>query len=130
MTTNNTCTGANTTKAMDEVKELSHAAHCTDLYLRNTSEIYERYTLKAIAAVVEAKRENENGNARLEDETAWNNLAFWISWQPVVKNALNAAARLVKKYDHITPTAKDIADVKADYVAYIVEGAQYEVNNA
>lgn len=113
-----------------EFSELSHAGQCLDLYLHNTAEIYERYTVKAVAAVVAAKKENENGSARLDSVTAWNNLKFWISWQPETKNAINAAVRLVKKYDHMTPTAKDIEQVTRNYIETITEIAKYEIENA
>ena len=91
-----------------KTNELSHAAQCLVIYVRNERKIYERYTLVAVAAVVEAKRKNGTGGARLDDETAWDNLAFWISWQSVTKKAIQATARLIRKYDHITPTAADI----------------------
>lgn len=113
-----------------EFSELSHAGQCLDIYLHNTAEIYERYTVPAIATAVEAKRYNERSNARIDDETAWSNLTFWISWQPVVKKALQAAVKLVKKYDHLTPTAKNIEQVTRNYAAYIVECAKYEIENA
>lgn len=113
-----------------EFSELSHAGQCTDIYLHNTAEIYERYTVPAIATAVEAKRYNERSNARIDDETAWSNLTFWISWQPVVEKALQTAVKMVKKYDHMTPTAKDIEQVKRNYAAYIVESAKYEIENS
>lgn len=113
-----------------EENELTEAANLLNIYIDNESDIYSKYTEKAIAAVVDAKRENENGNAQLDDETAWNNLIFWISWQPVVKKAINAAARLVKKFDGVTPTAKDIEQVTRNYAAYIIECAQYQIETA
>lgn len=110
--------------------ELSHAAQCLEIYVRNERAIYENYTLKAVAAVVEAKRKNDTSNARLDDETAWNNLAFWISWQPVTKKAIRAAARLVRKYDQIIPTAADIEEATKIYAGDIIDKAQYELTNA
>ena len=79
-----------------KTKELSHAAQNLVIY-----EIYERYTLEAVAMVVKAKRTNGISGARLDDVTAWDNLSFWIGWQTVTKKAIQAAAKLVRKYDHI-----------------------------
>lgn len=106
----------------------SHAGQCLDLYLHTTAEIYERYTVTAIEAAANAKRADEAAPARLDDTTAWDNLTFWISWQPVVKNAVKAAARLVKKYDRFTPTAKDIEQVTRNYADYIVDCAKYDID--
>lgn len=44
--------------------------------------------------------------------------------------AIQAAARLVKRYDHLTPTANDIEQVTRNYAAYIVDCAKYEIENA
>lgn len=107
-----------------EFSELTHAGQCLDIYLHNTSDIYERYTVPAINAVVEAVRRN---GWQLPKEEAIKNLTFWTSWQDGTKKALQAAARLVKKHDHITPTAKDIEQVTRNYAAYIVDCAKYEI---
>ena len=71
-----------------KTKELSHAAQNLLIYVRNEREIYERYTLEAVAMVVKAKRTNGINGARLDDVTAWDNLSFWIGWQTVTKNAI------------------------------------------
>lgn len=110
-----------------EFSELTHAGQCLDIYLHNTSDIYERYTVPAINAVVEAVRRN---GWQLPKEEAIKNLTFWTSWQDGTKKALQAAARLVKRYDHLTPTAKDIEQVTRNYAAYIVDCAKYEIENA
>lgn len=107
-----------------EFSELTHAGQCLDIYLHSTSDIYERYTVPAINAVVEAVRRN---GWQLPKEEAIKNLTFWTSWQDGTKKALQAAARLVKKHDHITPTAKDIEQVTRNYAAYIVDCAKYEI---
>ena len=117
---------ANETKAT-EFSDLTHAGQCLDIYLHNTCEIYERYTVPAINAVVEAVRCN---GWQLPKDEAIKNLTFWTSWQPGTKKALQAAARLVKRYDHLTPTAKDIEQVTRNYAAYIVDCAKYEIENA
>lgn len=111
-----------------EFSELSHVAQCTDIYLHNTAEIYQRYTVEAVKLVVSAF--TNQGPVKLDDATAWDNLTFWISWQPVTRKAVAAAVRLVKKYDHMTPTAKDIEQVTRNYVACIIDNAKYEVENA
>lgn len=110
-----------------KANELSHAAQCLEIYVRNEREIYERYTLEAVAAVVEAKRKNDTGGARLDNDTLWDNLAFWISWQPVTKKAIQAAARLVRKYDQITPTAADIEEATKIYASDIIDKAKYQI---
>lgn len=107
-----------------EFSELTHAGQCLDIYLHNTSDIYERYTVPAINAVVEAVRRNGWQHPK---EEAIKNLTFWTSWQDGTKKALQAAARLVKKHDHMTPTAKDIEQVTRNYAAYIVDCAKYEI---
>lgn len=117
---------ANETKA-PEFSELTHAGQCLDIYLHNTREIYERYTVPAINAVEEAVKRN---GWQLPKDEAIKNLTFWTSWQPGTKKALQAAARLVRKYDHLTPTAKDIEEVTRNYAAYIVESATFEIENA
>lgn len=129
MKTNNTpaTMNANEINNVPEFSELSHAGQCLDIYLHNTREIYERYTVPAINAVVEAVKRN---GWQLPKDEAIKNLTFWTSWQPGVKKALQAAARLVKKYDHLTPTAKDIEQVTRNYAAYIVDCAKYEIENA
>lgn len=111
----------------NETTGLTHAGQCLDIYLHNTSDIYGRYTVPAINAVVEAVRRN---GWQLPKEEAIKNLAFWTSWQEGTKKALQAAARLVKRHDHLTPTAKDIEQVTHDYAAYIVDCAKYEIENA
>ena len=91
-----------------KTNELSHTAQNLVIYVRNEREIYERYTLEAVAMVVKAKCTNDISGARLDDVTAWDNLFGGIGCQTVTKNAIKAAAKLVRKYDHITPTAADI----------------------
>lgn len=110
-----------------KTKELSHAAQNLVIYVRNEREIYERYTLEAVAMVVKAKCTNDINGARLDDVTAWDNLSFWIGWQTVTKKAIQAAAKLVRKYDHITPTAADIEAATKVYAANIIDKAKYQI---
>lgn len=107
----------NTPTAMDEKEtnefsELTHAGQCLDIYLNNTSDIYDRYTVPAIGACVKAQTIKAPG-----------------MWE-YIKQALQAAARLVIKYDGISPTADDIKAVTSNYVAYITECAEYNAKNA
>lgn len=130
--TNKINTGVNSTMNATEINapefsELSHAGQCLDIYLHNTREIYNCYTVPAVAAVVEAVRLN---GWQLPKDEAIKNLTFWTSWQPGTKKALQAAARLVRKYDHLTPTAADIEQVTRNYATYIVDCAKYEIENA
>lgn len=107
-----------------EFSELTHAGQCLNIYLSNTREIYERYTVPAINAVVEAVKRN---GWQLPKDEAIKNLTFWTSWQDGTKKALQAAARLVKRCDHLTPTPQDIEQVTRNYAAYIVDCAKYEI---
>lgn len=104
-----------------EFSELTHAGQCLDIYLHNTREIYERYTVPAIERVTRAIKAGEY----VSDNAG--QLAKDIQ---EITPAMQAAARLVKKYDHMTPTAKDIEQVTRNYAAYIVDCAKYEIENA
>lgn len=95
-----------------EFSELAHAGQCLDIYLNNTREIYERYTVPAIDMCAKAQS--------VKTPEMWD----------YIKQALRAAARLVIKYDGMTPTADDIKAVTANYVAYITECAEYQAANA
>lgn len=88
------------------------AANLLTMYLDNTAEIYDRYTMPAIDACAKAQT--------LKTPEMWE----------YIKKALKAAARLVIKCDHIAPTTADIDQAAHDYAAYIVECAQYEIANA
>lgn len=115
------------TKNRTTMETTTPAAKCLTMYLDNTAEIYERYTAPEINAVVEAVRSN---GWQLPKDEAIKNLTFWTSWQPGTKKALQAAARLVRKYDHLTPTAQDIEQVTRNYAAYIIESATFKIGNA
>ena len=104
-----------------EFSELSHAGQCLDIYLYNTAEIYDRYTVPAIHRVVRAFKAGEYVSDNAEQ------VAKDIQ---EITPAISAAARLVRKYDHLTPTAQDIEQVTRNYAAYIVDCAKYEVGNA
>lgn len=121
-TTTNTATAMTTTDTANNVAtayEETHTARCLDIYLKNTADIYERYTLPLIEAA--------KNYVDLNDKASLMELFTNV---PNVTRALQAAARLVQKYDHMTPTAADVEFVKANYAAYIIECAQYEVTNA
>lgn len=101
-----------------EFSELSHAGQCLDIYLHNTAEIYDRYTVPAIKRVAQAYEAGEHVNDNAERLTK--------DIQEITP-AISAAADLVRKYDHLTPTAQDIEQVTRNYAAYIVDCAKYEI---
>lgn len=101
-----------------EFSELTHAGQCLDIYLHNTADIYNRYTVPAIERVTRAIKAGEY----VSDNAG--QLAKNIQ---EITPAIQAAARLVKKHDHMTPTAKDIEQVTRNYAAYIVDCAKYEI---
>lgn len=101
-----------------EFSELTHAGQCLDIYLMNTAEIYDRYTVPAIERVTRAIKAGEY----VSDNAG--QLAKDIQ---EITPAIQAAARLVKRYDQMTPTAKDIEQVTRNYAAYIVDCAKYEI---
>ena len=125
MNTNNNTT--DTTNNVTPAYEETHAARCLHIYLNNTADIYDRYTVPAIEQTAAAFK-YRNG-AKYTPAEYWDVLERAAKDMHAVKSALQAAARLVKKHDHMTPTAADIEFVTADYVAYIIECAQYEVAN-
>lgn len=116
-----------------EFSELSHAAQCLDIYLHNTAEIYDRYTVPVISALVD----NDRNNGGL---TKWgnviNNLCHLDPCEPLctlegkIYRAIDNARRLVNQFDGLTPTAQDIEQVARNYAAYIVDCAKYEIENA
>lgn len=96
-----------------EFSELTHAGQCLDIYLHNDSFIYESYTQKAIEAIV-------NDGQTISSEAV----------RRYVRNAIDLASWQVEKYDHMTPTAQDVEQVTRNYVAYIIESATFEIENA
>lgn len=114
-------TDGTTTNNATEFSELTHAGQCLDIYLMNTESIYNAYTVPAINRVIKATGAGE-----------------YVSTDPYyaakdiqeVSPAIQAAARLVRKYDHMTPTVADIEAVTARYVAYVIDCAKYELQNA
>lgn len=114
---------ANTPSTMNanetsEFNELTHAGQCLNLYLMNTSDIYERYTVPAIERVVRAIRAGEYVSDNAEQ------LAKDIQ---EITPAIQAAARLVKRCDRLTPTAQDMEQVTRNYADYIVDCAEYDI---
>lgn len=106
-----------------EFSELTHAGQCLDIYLHNTREIYERYTVPAIEQVTK--------NAPVHGcFMNWDTYPLIVKDWAAVKNAIQAAARLVKKCDNLTPTVQDIEQVTRNYAAYIVDCAKYELETA
>lgn len=107
-----------------DFSNLTHAGQCLDIYLRNTVEIYDRYTIPAIKTIVESVKRN---GWQIPIEEALSNLIFWVSWQDGTKKALQTAAKIVKKYDGITLTDDDIKQVTTLYSTYIVNCAFDEI---
>lgn len=97
--------------------ELTHAGQCLDIYLNNDCEIYEYYTLPAIA------RLKTTILANTSDEYMKNTAIIQAT------PAVLAAARLVRKYDHLKPTRDDLEQVKRNYCEYIEECTTYEINS-
>lgn len=116
-----------------EFSELSHAGQCLDIYLHNTREIYERYTMPVISALVE---NNHHNGGRTNWDNVINNLCYLDACEPLctlegkIYRAIDRARRLVCQYDGITPTPQDIEQVTRNYAAYIVDCAKYEIENA
>lgn len=101
------------TETEKEETELSNAANLLNIYVDNDGFIYESYTQKAIDAIV-------NDGLSIESTEVKNH----------IRNAVNHAAKEVKKYDGLTPTAKDIEHATRLFTEYIIECAQYQIETA
>lgn len=112
-----------TTPAPVESSEFTHAG----FYLMNTAEIYERYTLPAIAAVVESVGPRVNWEHVTNDLCALNPFAPSSTVDGMIYRAIDKARRLVNQFDGLKPTASDIQQVTRNYVAYIVDCAKSEI---
>ncbi len=125
--------GTTTETTAPEFSELSHAGQCLDIYLHNTREIYELYTTPVISALVDNDR---NNGGRTNWDNVINNLCDLNPCEPLctlegkIYRAIDRARRLVRQFDGLTPTAKDIEEVTRNYAAYIVESATFEIENA
>lgn len=100
------------------------AANLLTIYLDNTREIYDRYTVPAIDKVAAMMRSNATHPQQFDTTPAG------VARLHEVRRALSVAAGLVRKCDHIAPTTADIEQAARDYATYIVECAQYENANA
>lgn len=107
-----------------EFSELSHAAQCLDIYLHNTREIYDRYTVPAIKKVAAMMRSNATHPQQFDVSSAG------VSGLWEVIRAISAAVGLVRKYDKLAPTQDDKKHVIRNYAAYIVDCAKYEIETA
>lgn len=107
-----------------EFSELTHAGQCLDIYLHNTREIYERYTVPAIAQAVDCIKDNARCMSRPD---FYEVIAAMVTTFGAVKSAVYEAWRLVEHYDRMKPKAKDIQQVTRNYAAYIVDCAKYEI---
>lgn len=104
-----------------EFSELTHAGQCLDIYLHNTAEIYNRYTVPAIEKAAAMMRSNATHPQQFDVTPA----GLARVWE--VKRALSTAAGLVRKYDRISPTQEDKNAVALNYAAYIVDCAKFEI---
>ena len=115
-----------------EFSELSHAGQCLDIYLNNTREIYDRFTVPVISALVD---NNRNNGGRTNWDNVIDNLCHLDPCEPLctlegkIYRAIDKARRLVRQSDGLTPTAQDIDQVTRNYAAYIVECAKYEMKH-
>lgn len=100
------------------------AANLLTIYLDNTRDIYDRYTVPAIDKVAAMMRSNATHPQQFDATPAG------VARLHEVKRALSVAAGLVRKCDHLAPTTADIEQAAHDYAAYIVECAEYENANA
>lgn len=100
------------------------AANLLTIYLDNTREIYDRYTVPAIDKVAAMMRSNATHPQQFDATPAG------VARLHEVRRALSVAAGLVRKCDHLTPTTADREQAAHDYAAYIVECAEYENANA
>lgn len=100
------------------------AANLLTIYLDNTREIYDRYTVPAIDKIAAMMRSNATHRQQFDATPAG------VARLHEVRRALSVAAGLVRKYDHIAPTTADREQAAHDYAAYIVECAEYENANA
>lgn len=90
---------ANTMNAVNvNFDELTHAGQCLDLYLCNTSEIYNRYTLAAVARISKAYKAGVL--------VPVDNFEQLVKDVQEIPAAIAAAARLVRKYDGISPSTQ------------------------
>lgn len=126
---NTTPSNDTTMNEANNAQDYNHAANCLHIYLNNEGAIYTLYTTALINMAAKAIHNNATIKAYGEDAYC-EDVAGLIRCNFRTADALDCAARLVQKYDRVTPTPADIETVKAKYVAYIIECAQYQVNNA
>lgn len=104
-----------------EFSELTHAGQCLDIYLHNTAEIYNRYTVPAIEKAAAMMRSNATHPQQFDVTPA----GIARIWE--VKRALSTAAGLVRKCDRLSPSQEDKNAVTRNYAAYIVDCAKFEI---
>ena len=112
------------TTAAANAATITPAAKCLTMYLDNTRDIYDRYTVPAIDKVAAMMRSNATHPQQFDATPTG------VARLHEVRRALSVAAGLVRKCDHTNPTPADIDQAAHDYAAYIVECAQYENANA
>lgn len=99
--------------------ELTHAGHCLNVYLNNTAEIYNHYTVPAYryaAGLLAFGAEQVN---------EWLLSGAKVNGVDVIGGAIDSACEMVERYDHLTPNPADIAEVTRRYCLCVIEEAQY-----
>ena len=119
-----------TTPAPAEPSELTHAGQCLDIYLNNTSDICERYTLPTIAAVAKSVGPRVNWEHVINDLCALNPFAPSSTVDGMIYRAIDKARRLVNQFDGLKPTDTDLQQVTRNYAEYIADCAKSEILEA
>lgn len=116
--------------AAAEPSELSHAGQCLDIYLMNTADIYDLYTLPTIAAVAKSVGPRVNWNNVMNDLCALNPFAPSSTVDGMIYRAIDKARRLVNQFDGLKPTDTDLQQVTRNYAEYIADCAKSEILEA
>ena len=119
-----------TTPAPAEPSELTHAGQCLDIYLNNTSDIYERYTLPTIAAFAKSVGPRVNWEHVINDLCALNPFTPSSTVDGMIYRAIDKARRLVNQFDGLKPTDTDLQQVTRNYAEYIADCAKSEILEA
>lgn len=86
------------------------------MYIRNTSEIYN-ITSRLQNCII--KKINNGVQPQLE----------YLANCSTIKTIIREAAKLLYKYDGITPTKQEKQEASREHAKYILECVQYSINN-
>lgn len=86
------------------------------MYIRNTREIYDITTWLKNCII---KKINKGVQPQLE----------YLANCSTMKTIIREAAKLLYKYDGITPTKQEKQEAAREYAKYILECVQYSINN-